>query len=247
MKTLLVEEIRSWPAANTGCDFPALVSYLTRRLNTPLTDPDVQNAVNWLTARGLAKLDDGCLKLTEPDRPELKLYDRLLVRFKSKAFLKNLEVEAGRYVLQDTSTGGKAGSGVLSRPDFTIAAISESLFERALNVITIEVKNRAGSSVRAVYETLGHARVSHYPFLACPRSRLNPNSVTEIRNACKIQDVGLILFDIEEDGSGEFDTKNIRIEHKPSRWSPDRADTEDYLIGRLTPANRAVLEAMGRA
>lgn len=217
VNTILVDEIRSWPAANTGCDFPALVSYLTRRLNTPLTDPDVQTAVNWLTSRGLAKLDAGCFKLSEPDRPELSLYELLYSRFKSKTFLRNLDVELGTYVLQDTSTGGTAAPGLLTRPDFTVATIRASMFERGLDVMTIEVKNRAGSTLKAVYETLGHGRVAHYPYLACPRSRLDISKMDEIREACRIQNIGLILFDIEEDGAGDFDIKAVKIEHKPQR------------------------------
>lgn len=247
VNTVLVEEIRSWPAANTGCDFPALVSYLTRRLNTPLTDPDVQTAVNWLTARGLAKLDAGYLKLTEPDRPELSLYEPLLARFRSKTFLRHLGVEQASYVLQDTSTGGTAAPGLLTRPDFTIATIRASLFERGLDVITIEVKNRAGSSVKAVYETLGHGRVAHYPYLACPRSHLDNAKMCEIREACHAQNVGLILFDIEEDGIGGFDIRAIKIDRKPSRWSPARSETENYLINRLTQENRRALEGLGRS
>lgn len=59
MSSDLVDEIRAWPAVNTGCDFSALVSYLAGRLNTPLSEPEVQNAVNWLTARGLGASTPG--------------------------------------------------------------------------------------------------------------------------------------------------------------------------------------------
>jgi hypothetical protein len=242
--TDLVEEIRSWPAANTGCDFPALVSYLTGRLNSPLSEPEVQNAVNWLTARGLAKLDGDYLKLTEPDRPELKLYEPLSKRLNNRRFLKNLDIDPGTYVFQDTSTGGKPGSGPLSRPDFTLATIRATRFEKALEITTIEVKNRAGATVKAVFDIRAHRRVSHFPYLACPRSLLNPANTEEIRATCRIEDIGLILFDIELDGAGGCEVTGVKIDHKPRRASPERDVTDDYLVSRLSPENCAVLQAI---
>jgi len=244
VETDLVEEIRSWPAANSGCDLPALVSYLTGRLNTPLSEPEVQNAVNWLTARGLARLDGDWLKLTEPDRPELKLYEPLSKRLNNLKFLKNLGIERGTYVFQDTSTGGAPGSGLLSRPDFTLATIRATRFEKALEITTIEVKNRAGANVKAVFDIRAHRRVSHFPYLACPRSRLNPASTDSIRATCRAEDIGLILFDIELDGAGGCEVTGLKIDHKPRRAAPERDLTDKYLVSRLSPENCAALETI---
>lgn len=240
--TDLVEEIRSWPAANTGCEFPALVSYLTGRLNTPLSEPEVQQAVNWLTKRGLAKFDGACLRLTEPDRPETKLYEPLAKNLNARKFLNQLDVRAGTYVFQDTSTGGTTGSGLLSRPDFTLAAIRVSRFEKALEITTIEVKNRAGTNVKAVFDIRAHRRMSHYPYLACPRSRLNPATMETIRTTCRAEDIGLILFDIEEDGAGGFDIHTVKIDYRPRRTSPERGEPGKYLASRLSAENCARLE-----
>jgi len=242
--TDLVEEIRSWPAANTGCDFPALVSYLTGRLNTPLSEPEVQNAVNWLTARGLAKLDGNCLKLTEPDHPELKLYEPLSKRLNNRKFLRNFDIDPGTYVFQDTSTGGTRRSGPLSRPDFTLATIRATRFEKALEITTIEVKNRAGATVKAVFDIRAHRRVSHFPYLACPRSRLNPANTEQIRSTCLTEDIGLILFDIELDGAGGCEVTSVKIDHKPRRASPERDAADKYLVSRLSPENCAALQSI---
>ena len=244
MNTDLVEEIRSWAEANTGCDFPALVSYLTGRLNAPLSEPEVQRAVNWLTARGLAKFDGDYLKLTEPDRPELKLYEPLSKRLNSRKFLKSLDIKAGTYVFQDTSTGGAPGSGLLSRPDFTLATIRATRFEKALEITTIEVKNRAGANVKAVFDIRAHRRISHFPYLACPRSHLNPANTEAIKSTCRAEDIGLILFDIELDGAGGCEVTSLKIDHKPRRTSPDRGLADNYLASSLSPENCATLEAI---
>lgn len=240
----LVEAIRAWPAASEGCDFAALVSYLTGCLNTPLSEPEVQNAVNWLTARGLANLHGDRLKLTEPDRPELRLYEPLSKQINNRGFLRTLGIKPGTYVFQDTSNGGATGFGPLSRPDFTFATIRATRFEKALEITTIEVKNRAGANVNAVYDIRAHRRVSHFPYLACPRSHLNPASTELIGSRCRDEDIGLILFDIELDGDGGCEINRLKIEHKPGRAAPDPELADQYLASRFSPENCAALETI---
>lgn len=242
----LVDEICAWPAANTGCDFSALVSYLAGRLNTPLSEPEVQNAVNWLMARGLAKLDGERLRLTEPDRKELELYRPLERRLNTRRFLNALNVGAGSYVLQDTSAGGAQKTGLLSKPDFTLATFRAGQFDKTLEIITIEVKNRAGSNINAVYDTRAHRHFSHFAYLACPRSRLNAASTDLIRATCETENVGLILFDIEEDGIGNFDIDKVKVEHKPRRSSPEGTEIDNFLTSRLTAFNCARLKELSR-
>ena len=133
----------------------------------------------------------------------------------------------------------------MSKPDFTLVAIKARRFERPLEVTTIEVKNRSGANVGSVYEVVGHARVSHFPFLACPRSKLDCRNIESIRTACKNEGVGLILFDIEQDGDS-FSTKKVAVDTRPARRAPDTTAVEIYLAGRLTNANCAKLEALVR-
>lgn len=246
VNTVLVREILAWPGANLGCEFPALVSYLTGRMNTPLNEPDVQGALSWLAARGLAKCDGDFIRLTQPDRSELQLYEPLSKRLTSRKFLNALDINPKTFVFQDTSTGGKLGTGLLSRPDFTLATIRAELFERALEITTIEVKNWAGATVKAVYDIRAHSRISHFPYLACPRPRFDHSKIEPIRSACKKEEIGLILFDIDEDGDGSFDVNDLKIELRPRRFSPDRAETHKYLASRLTAENCAILEALAK-
>jgi hypothetical protein len=182
--------------------------------------------------------------LTEPDRPETKLYEPLARSLNSRKFLSQLDVNAGTYVFQDTSAGGTPGSGLLSRPDFTLAAIRATRFEKALEITTIEVKNRAGANVKAIFDIRAHRRMSHYPYLACPRSRLNTTNMEAIRTTCRTEDIGLILFDIEEDGAGGFDIHGVKIDHKPRRTSPERGEADKYLASRLSAENCLALESI---
>ena len=176
----------------------------------------------------------------------MQLYDSLSRQFLARKFLKSLGVEPGTYVFQDTSTGGRRGHGPLTRPDFTLAAIKPGRFERAIEVTTFEVKNRSGANVNSVYEVVAHGRVSHLPFLACPRSKLDVAKIDGIRRASAKEKIGLILFDIVEDGEGHFTTANVQIDMRPDRRSPDRSDVQKHLEGRLTRENCAELEELAK-
>jgi hypothetical protein len=237
----LIEEIRAWPQAGAGCEFEALVSYLAGRANAPLSGDEVQGAIDFLAARGLAKWTGQTLRLTEPDRPELQLYAPLLKRLDMPNILRELDVDSTRYVLQDTSTGGQQGSGLLSKPDFTLASIRPEKFERALEVTTIEVKNRAGATTTAVYNIRAHSRVSHFPYLACPRMRLDTAKKEAVEATCRKEGIGLIVFDIDEDGDGGFRINKLKIEMRSKRFYPERKDSNKYLSRRLTEANQAKL------
>jgi hypothetical protein len=215
-------------------------------VNEPLSEPQVRAALDWLSARGLVRVDGDALRLSEPDRPELQLYDSLRQHFSARKFLKTLGVETGTCVFQDTSTGGRQGHGPLTRPDFTLASIKAGRFERSIEVTTFEVKNRSGANVASVYEVVAHGRISHFPYLACPRSKLECAKIAGIRLASKKERIGLILFDIVEDGKGDFTTKNIRIDMVAERRSPDTSDIQTYLEGRLTPNNCAKLEELAK-
>lgn len=246
LKLDLAGEILCWPLAVAGCEVAALISYLTGRINTPLSELEVRKALSELEARGLAVTDGVFFRLSEPDRPELELYEPLSKRLTARNFLSALNVAADTFVFQDTSTGGRIGTGPLSRPDFTLAAIKNSEFEQALEITTIEVKNRSGANVASVFEVIAHSRISHFPYLACPRSRLDAAKVDAIRRACDTQKVGLILFDIEENGLGKFTTGNLKIDIAPKRFSPKREDYHVFLNSRLTAQNCAKLRALAK-
>ena len=153
---------------------------------------------------------------------------------------------AGTYVFQNTSTGGRRGHGPLTRPDFTLAAIRSSRFERQIEVTTFEVKNRSGATVHSVYEVIAHGHISHFPFLACPNSSLDVAKIDRIRTASQREGVGLILFDIVQDGQRDFRTENLRVDMMPRRRSPDIAELEKHLDARLTRANSKKLQELAK-
>lgn len=54
VESILVREILAWKPANAGsCDLAALMTHLTRKVNEPLSEPQVRSALIWLSARGL--------------------------------------------------------------------------------------------------------------------------------------------------------------------------------------------------
>jgi len=246
VERVLAKEILAWPAAGTGCDLSALISHLTRQFNEPLTEPQVRSALSWLSARGLVRVDGDAIRLIEPDKPECQLYPSLERRFAGRAFLRTLGVQPGTYVFQDTSRGGRAGHGPLTKPDFTLVAVKAGRFERPLEVMTFEVKNRSGADVASVYEVVAHGRVSHYPFLACPRSRLEPAKIESIRRASENEGIGLILFDIVFREDGSFTTDRVAVDLKPRRRAPDMTELQRHLEGRLSAESCAKLEELAR-
>jgi len=246
LEALLVREILDWPPASSGCELSALISHLTRQVNEPLSEPEVRAVLKWLSARGLVRVDGDALRLSEPDRPELQLYGSLSRHFSARKFLRSLGVAPSTYVFQDTSTGGRRGNGRLTQPDFTLATVKSGRFERLIEVTTFEVKNRSGASVASVYEVVAHGRISHFPFLACPRSKLELTKIDAIRRASENESIGLILFDIIEDGEGAFTIEDVRIDMMPERRSPRMSDVQTHLEGRLTPANCAKLEGLAK-
>ncbi len=125
-----------------------------------------------------------------------------------------------------------------------MAAVKAGRFERHIEVTTFEVKNRSGTNVRSVYEVVAHGRISHFPFLACPSSKLQAAKIDDIRKASEHEGIGLILFDIVEDGEGDFTTEKLRIEVMPVRRSPDMAELQKHLEHRLTSANCRKLEEL---
>jgi hypothetical protein len=127
-----------------------------------------------------------------------------------------------------------------------LASVKSGRFERHTEVTTFEVKNRSGANVKSVYEVVAHGRISHFPYLACPRSKLEAAKVDGIRKASENEGIGLILFDIVEDGEGDFTTQNLRIEVTPTRRSPDMVELQKHLEDRLTHTNCAKLEVLAR-
>jgi hypothetical protein len=189
-------------------------------------------------------------KLCEYDPPEQTLYGNLEGDFGSGEFSSGqLGLKAETFVLQNTAKRGVLGEGRLTRPDFTLAAVRRWRFDPAatLDVYSFEVKNRAGSSVAAVYEALAHGRYVNYPYLVCPRSRFDESLNRALKSTCEREGVGLVLFDIQVTQPREYSVTNVSLHVQAERRAPDPSETEKFLDNRLNETNKQRLEQLAHA
>jgi hypothetical protein len=239
---LSCELLRDW------ADEPVVKQQLERTLNVQLQSSDLENALQWLSVRGLVERSGATrrVRFSEPDCAESDLYLPLFDALQAPSIVETLGLEKN-WVLQDTSRGGPR-DGRLSRPDFTLAAIRSWTFDpqSTLEVYSFEVKNRAGASVGAVFEAVAHGRLVHHSYLVCPRSKLFPKDADDLRHQCDAQGVGLALFDLERDASG-YHVRGLAIEVRARRRSPDPAVVEKYLEARLSQANAKLLRDYARS
>ncbi len=241
----LVDEIQKLPQMREECDVHALTSYLSAKANRLLSLQDVEDALRWLEVRDLVSRDGDKVWLSEPDRRELELYGALEGLLKSSLLLERIGVSGNEYVFQKTALGGVRGDGPLTRPDFTVAAIRSWRFDpqRTLEVFSFEVKNRAGASIPAVYEAVAHGRFAHYPYLVCPRSRLNDATNEAMVTACVREGIGLVFFDIVVPGDGGFVIECLEVVQEAERRAPDPVLVQRHLESRLSRENCMSLEA----
>ena len=152
-------------------------------------------------------------------------------------------------MLQNTSRGGALGEGRLTRPDFTLAAVRRWRFDpvTTLDVYSFEVKNRAGSSVAAVYEALAHGRFVNYPYLVCPRSLFDESLNRALKSTCEREGVGLFLFDIEVTQPRDYSVTNVSLHVRAERGAPDPFETEKFLDNRLNEPNKVRLQQLADA
>lgn len=199
----------------------------------------------FLVAAGELQKTNDCIKRVEWDAPERCFYPGLEVKLTASEFLRKLDIESRATVFHETASGGAIGTGQFSRPDFTLATVRRFRFDpiKHLDVVTFEVKNRAGTSLLAVHEALAHSRFAHYSFVVIPRSNLLPKSVEGMRDSCAEHGLGLITFSIQ---SIEPSVKlgDLNLELAPVRKSPDPMRVERFLENRLPPHKQAALELL---
>lgn len=241
----LAEDILKWPPLLEGGDIDVLTHDLMREGNRVLSRDEVEVALQALSDRELVERKGPRVRLSEPDRPESELYERLEVQMRLPNTVQSLGVNSPQFVFQKTATGGPRGDGRLTRPDFTLAAICSWRFDpqRTLEVYSFEVKNRSGTSVSAVYEAVAHGRFAHHPYLVCPRSRFHPEANEGIIEACNREGVGLMMFDIVVPPSGDFCIEGLELVTLAERRSADPQLVERHIEGRLREENLKQLEA----
>lgn len=244
MQESIIEVIVEWPESHKGCHLGALVTHINSALNAPLSHNAVLGAIEVLRRRELIESDGPIFRIREPDCRELDLYDLLEPQFLSPKFRDQLGLRTERVVFQRTATGGPLGSGLLSKPDFTLAAIQSWRFdpERTLEVYSFEVKNRAGAGLKSVYEAVAHGRFVHHPYLVCPRSKFDNALNAGLQTACVREGVGLIFFDLlAEDGAHFINCLEPIV--RPQRRPLDPWLVQQQLESRLAPENQDKLAA----
>lgn len=239
MHESILAAILGWREMRSGCHLQALVHHVGAVLNAPITQSDVLEAIEILSRQELIAHDGPTLRLVEPDRREFDLYGQLETLLSSPTLRIQLGLSGTKYVFQRTATGGPLGRGLLSRPDFTLAAIQSWRFnpQRTLEVYSFEVKNRAGTALPAVYEAVAHGRMVHHPYLVCPRSQFHPDQNKQMEEGATREGVGLMLFDLTAN-DGEFSIRNLEIIAAAVRRTPDPFLVQQHLEDRLTVDNQ---------
>ncbi len=239
---MLDETIRQVVLLRMWTEFDALFHHLLDQCPT-VTEQAAKEALERLRSLELIERDaSGRVRLSEPDRPETSLYAALFDKLSEAAFLTELGVGDHGHVLVNTSQGGPT-DGRFTRPDFTLATVRTWLFDpqRTLEVFSFEVKNRAGSTVPAVYEAVAHGRFVHRPYLVIPNSRLAETNLSAIKDACEIEGVGLIFFELD----GAVDSKSVLIRGvrhivEARRRNPDPAVVQQFLLNRFANDKKSI-------
>ena len=214
-----------------------------RALGNPIDEAVYRDALAELQERRLIAITGQDVRRSEPDFRELDLEPPFEAFLASDTAFTRLRLDRDFTVWQRTARGGRAGTGTWSRPDFTIATIRRRKYDpvRHLDLIAFELKNLAGSTVVAVHEALAHTRFAHYAFLVCPRSVLNANVQSAIRDSCAQHGIGLLTFDLSV-GKGERPLlKRFEIEVDPRRQTPEPELVDNYIDDRFDEENRGRL------
>lgn len=199
------------------------------------------DSIKTLLRRKMVQRDATSVWRIEPDFEERALEDGTEAFLKGDVSLQSLRIRPDSYVLEKTTNAqGAPGAGRWSRPDFTLAAIRRFKYDprRYLDVYSFELKNRRGTNVVAVHEALAHSRFSHFAYLVCPRAELGEAEANIVRQACTDHGIGLITFRLSVTEDEKPNLTDFRFEASPQRRSPDPADVDLHLEGRLTPKSR---------
>lgn len=206
-----------------------------KALGRRLQENEFPDTVQSLETQHLVSVRGEDVRRSELDFPERLLEQPIEDFLASEEVFRRLRLHPDMTVWQRTARGGRAGTGIWSRPDFTIATIRRRKYDpvRHLDLMAFELKNLAGSTVVAVHEALAHTRFAHYAFLLCPRSALNEGVQTAIRESCALHGVGLISFEIQSGASDKPKLDDFRFEVDARRQSPEPDQVDSYIDDRF--------------
>ncbi|MCI4662795.1 MAG: hypothetical protein MRY63_13360 [Neomegalonema sp.] len=180
---------------------------------------------------------------TQPDSSEQSLEAPTLEWLANEEAQAALNYDPDASVLQRTAQGGTSGTGRWSRPDFLLATIRRRRFDpwRHLDVISFELKNRAGTDLMAVHEALAHARFAHYAYVVCPRDKLTKRNNEALADECARHRIGLIQFNLTVPQTGPA-LRNWALVQRAERHDPDPDIVERFLGDRLSEEKQVRLE-----
>jgi hypothetical protein len=98
----LVAAIEAWETAKSWVQVPALTTYLQRVLNAPLSEDEVERALERLERRGHLQRRGNQIRVDEPDRAERHLYSHIHRGPNNAQLLGDLGIYGSAFVLQDT-------------------------------------------------------------------------------------------------------------------------------------------------
>lgn len=206
-----------------------------KAIRRPLQDNEFQDALQSLKLAGYVKITNSGISLSEPDFREADLEDGVQAFLFSQTCMNLLKLDQASTVFQKTARTGKSGTGIWSRPDFTIATIRRRKYDpfRHLDLFAFELKNLEGLSVVAVHEALAHTRFAHYAYVVCPLSRNNTRLNDTIATECTRHGVGLIRFLIERGADDAPVLRNFELVLSAQRRSADPDDVDTYIDDRF--------------
>ena len=225
---------------------------LLQRTGMPqIQEGHVEEALKTLERDGTVQALDGGGRwaLRQFDVPESDLYQPIFEQLPTSNAGCDLGLSSPSRVGKRTAEGGPA-FGRYSVPDLLFAVIQSWKFDpqRTLDVFSVEIKNRKGTNVTAVYEALGQGRFVHYPVLVVPRSPVEAPMIDQVEHACEREGVGLVLFNLLPGMDGaRLRITDLQTVVLPQRRVTAPRDVERFLTYQLSKNERDRLEALARA
>lgn len=238
--------LQALPKAGASVGADTLEVLVAQAVGKPLHRQTYGAAIDWLAAQQMVGIAGKTLWRREPDFEERELVPSVELYLRGPDLQEQLKLRENTYIVENTTVGGRVGTGTWSRPDFTVAAIRRFRFHPSphLDVFSFELKNRRGKGVVAVHEALAHARFAHYPYLVCPRSELNTEEDEFLRMECAALGVGYITFLLHVKDDARPNVTNFAWANRAQRMSPDPEKVDQHLRDRLSSIAQESLAAI---
>lgn len=144
-----------------------------------------------------------------------------------------------RHVAAITATAGGTGTGVWSKPDLCIIALTRPKygFTWQIDLHGFEVKRSGNCNAQSVHEALNHTALVHFTHLVwhCERWDDRDDGCASVLERCSHFGVGLITFSKPKDPK----TYVVRVPGRRHAPQPDAID--EFIETRLPDAERLKL------